>query len=86
MRKTLILGTLMALFGLATAVQASDHRRTGAQNETQGMRAASNDSRDEQHDRYERNDRSRERHGDSYERRHHSRDGHDESREHDDRR
>jgi len=86
MRKTLIIGTLMALFGLATAVQASDYRRTGIQDDTQVTRAASNDIGDEQHGRYERNDRSRERHDGSHERRHHSRDGHDESREHGERR
>jgi len=86
MRKTLILGTLVALFGLAGAVQASDHPRSGVQDETQVTRAASNESRADRHDRYERHNRSRERHDEYREQRHDSREGHDESKEREHRR
>ena len=84
MRKTIIFGTLMALFGLATAVQASDHARTGIQDDTQVTRAASNDRDGD--DRHARTDRARERHDKSREGRDNSRHGHDESKEHQDRR
>lgn len=86
MRNTLILGTLLALFGVASVVQASDRSQSrdgdtvqvSREADTiQVSREASHDG--DRHDRYERKDRSR--HHESRDRRHESRAGHDESRE-----
>ena len=51
MRKTIIFGTLAALFGLATLAQASDQSRADMRDDTQVTRAAANDSRDDRHER-----------------------------------
>ena len=79
MRNTLILGTLLALFGVASVVQAGDRSQSRDRDTVQVSREASHDG--DRHDRYERKDGSRERHHESRERRHESRAGHDESRE-----
>jgi hypothetical protein len=76
MRKALILGTLLALFGVASVVQASD--RSQDRDTVRISRETSHDG--DRHDRYESKDRSRERHDESRERHDESREGH-ESRE-----
>lgn len=88
MRKTIIFGTLVALFGFATLAQASDRTRTDMRDGTQVTRAAANDDRDDRHARDARNERSHERHDESGDKRHEARQGHDENEaaEHRDRR
>lgn len=75
MRNTIILGTLLALFGVASVVQAGDRSQSRDGDTVQVRQEASHDG--DRHDRYERKDGSRERHHASGERR----EGHDESRE-----
>lgn len=86
MRKTIILGTLLALFGFAAVAQASDRHNASDRDATRVQREASDDSRADRHDRYEQKDWSRERHDESSERRSESRAMHDESSERQDRR
>ena len=88
MRKTIILATLAALFGVATIAQASDHRGTDRNDGTRVTRAAANDSRSDKHERDAGHERSRERHDESAEKRHEAREGHaeHEAAEHRDRR
>lgn len=88
MRKTIIFGTLAALFGFATLAQASDQSRADMRDGTQVTRAAADDSRGNEHERSARHERSRERHDESSEKRHHAREGHAEreAAEHSDRR
>jgi hypothetical protein len=78
MRNTIILGTLLALFGVASVVQASDWSQSRDGDTVQVRREASHDGI--RHDRYERKDGSRERHHESGERREapdESREGHE---------
>ncbi len=88
MRKTIIFGTLAALFGLATLAQASDRSRGDMRDGIQVTRAEANDSRYDRHERDGRHSRSHERHGESGDRHHEAREGHDENEasEHRDRR
>ncbi len=86
MRNRIILGTLLALFGLAAVAQASDRHNSSERDATRVHREVSDDSHGDRHDRYERKDRSRERHDESGERRRESRAMHDESSERQDRR
>jgi hypothetical protein len=84
MRKTIIFGALVALLGLATAVQASDDQRyTDA---TQVAREAGADRQydrhDDRNDRHQRSERTRDRHDEARDRG----DNHDESQERRDRR
>ncbi len=83
MRNSIILGTFLALFGLAAVAYASDRPQSGDQSGIQAASDASNDGRGESHDRYERKDRTGDRHDESRDR---SRGGHDESSERHDRR
>jgi hypothetical protein len=87
MRKTIIFGTLAALFGFAALAQASDRSRVNMGGDAQVTRAASNDSQGDRHERDTSADRSGERHDDSGER-HDAREGHheDDAAEHRDRR
>lgn len=80
MRKSLIIGSLLALAGFVSLAQASDERlEANDPIATQVQRTASDDSRAERRDRQEGNDRSRERHDESSEGRRDSRERHDES-------
>ena len=81
MRKTIILSTLVALFGYATLAQASDRTRTDG---IQVTRAAADDSHHARHDREARN----ERHSESGDQAKEARESHDENEaaEHQDRR
>jgi hypothetical protein len=76
MRKTLIFGTLAALFGFAALAQASDRSPARTDEGTQVTRLAANDS-ESRHERVKNGERSRERHDDSGDRRHEVREGHD---------
>ncbi len=62
MRNTIILGTLLALFGLASIAQASDRPKLIDRDTAQVTREASGDSRGEQPDQNEQRDRSRQGH------------------------
>jgi hypothetical protein len=86
MHKTIILGTLLALFGFTAVAQASDRHNASDRDATRVQREASDDSRGDRHDQYERKDRSRERHDESSERHRESRAMHDESSERQNRR
>ncbi len=86
MRNTIILGTLLALFGLVAVAQASDHSGSRDQDRLRVSRDVSNDGRGDRHDRYERKHRSRDRHDESREHRGESREGHAESTERSNRR
>lgn len=84
MRKTIIFGTLAALFGFAALAQASDRSRAEAGESTQVVtRVAANDSHGDRHER----DRSRGRHDVSGDKRRETRedDHEDEAAEHRDR-
>jgi hypothetical protein len=74
MRKTIILGSLLALVGFTAVASAVEQSTATDSAPPQVQREASNDSRADRHDRYEHNDR--------YERKHRSRERHDEAREH----
>ena len=78
MRKTLIFGTLAALFGFAALAQASDRSPAEAGESTQVTRLAANDSRSDRHERDTKAERSRERHDGSGDKRHEVREDHDE--------
>jgi hypothetical protein len=86
MRNRIILGTLLALFGLAAVAQASDRHNSSDRDATRVYREVSDDSRGDRHHGYERKDWSRERHDESGERHRESRAMHDESSERRDRR
>lgn len=88
MRKTIILGTLVALFGFATLAQAHDHSRGDVRDGTQVTRTEANDNRYDRRERDGRHYRSHERHDESGEERHDAREGHNENEasEHRDRR
>ncbi len=88
MRKTIIFGTLAALFGFAALAQAGDRSRAETGDGTQVTRVAANDSQGDRHERATRNDRSRERHDDTGDKRHETHDDHheDEAAEHRDHR
>ncbi len=88
MRKTIIFGTLAALFGFAALAQASDRSHTETSEGTQVTRVAADDSKGERPERGTRADQSRERHDDSGDKRHEAREGHHEedAAEHRDRR
>jgi len=88
MRKTIIFGTLAALFGFATLAQASDHSRGDMRDGIQVTRAEANDSRGDRHERDARHERSQERHDKSGDKHHDAREGHTEQEavEHRDRR
>ena len=88
MRKTIIFGTLAALFGFAALAQASDRSRAEAGESSQITRVAANDSQGDRHERDTKADRSRERHDVSGDKRHETRedDHEDEAAEHRDRR
>lgn len=88
MRKTIIFGTLAALFGFAALAQASDRSHAGIGDGAQVTRVAANDSQGDRQERATRNDRSRERHDATGDKRHETHDDHheDEAAEHRDRR
>ncbi len=88
MRKTIIFGTLAALFGFAALAQASDRSPAETGEGTQVTRVAANDSESDRHERDKNAERSRERHDDSGDRRHEVREDHheDEAAAHQDRR
>lgn len=75
MRKTIIFGTLGALFGFAALAQASDRSRPEIAGGTQVTRAAANDSRGDKHEHDPRNELSRGRHDDTGDKRHEAREG-----------
>jgi hypothetical protein len=78
MRNTIIIGSVLALIGFASAAQASDWHRTSDQSAARVHREASDDSRGERHDRYERKGRH---HGEAGERHRESREMHRKSHE-----
>ncbi len=78
MRKTIILGSILALAGFSSIALASDRSKLNDQDATRVQRQVSDDGRSEQRDRNERKDRSRERHDESSEQ-HESRDTHNET-------
>ena len=83
MRKTIILGSILAIIGLASVAQASD-RLNGSERGANRMHSeTSDDSQTDRLDRTARNERHEGRHD---ERRDRSRAHHDESRERSDRR
>ena len=88
MRKTVIFGTLAALFGFAALAQAGDRSQTAAGESIQVTRVTANDSQGDRHERDTKADRSRERHDVSDDKRHETRedDHEDEAAEHRDRR
>lgn len=77
MRKTIILGALAALLGLAAVAQANDQPQSGMQDGTQVTRQAAHDSRDAKHDRDARNERSRHHENEANENRNEAHEGHD---------
>lgn len=79
MRKTIILGSILALIGVASVAQASDRLNTGERDANRVQSESSDGSRAGRHDRVAREEQSRDRHEESRER-------HDESRERSDRR
>jgi len=82
MRIIIILGSLLALIGLAPTAQASDWHR----DDDRGTRMHRESHADrERHERHEYRDRSR-RHHEAEERRHESREGHHDSHERSERR
>jgi len=81
MRKTMILGSILALIGYGAVAMADDQSNSSAREQIKVQRDASNDMRGERHDRSERGDRSRERHEESREEQHESREMHEESNE-----
>jgi len=88
MRKTIIFGTLAALFGLATLAQASDRSRGDMRDGIQVTRAEADDSQYDRHERDGKRYRSHKRHDESGETHYGARERHDEreAAEHRDRR
>lgn len=87
MRKTIILGSILALIGLASVAQASDRLNGGDRDANRVHSETSDDSQTDRHDRTAQNEYSRERHEGRHGERHdESRERHDESRERRDRR
>jgi hypothetical protein len=87
MRKTIILGSILAIIGLASMAQASDRLNGGERDANRMHSETSDDSQTDRLDRTARNAHSRERHEGSHEeRRDRSRAHPDESRERSDRR
>lgn len=87
MRKTIILGSILALIGAASVAQASDRLNSGERDANRVHSETSDDSQAGRHDRIAREEHSRDRHeGRHEERRDRSRARHDESRERSDRR
>jgi hypothetical protein len=87
MRKTIIFGTLAALFSFGALAQASDRSPAKAGEGTQVTRVAANDS-ESRHERDKKAERSRERHDGSGDKWHAVREDHgeDEAAAHQDRR
>jgi hypothetical protein len=79
MRKTIILGSILALIGVASVAQAGDRLNSGERDTNRVQSETLDDSQAGRHERIAREDRSRDRHDESRER-------HDESRERRDRR
>ena len=79
MRKAIILGSTLALIGVASVAQASDRLNSGERDTNRAHSETSEGSQAGRHDRIAREDRSRDRHDESRER-------HNESRERRDRR
>jgi hypothetical protein len=77
-RKTIIFGTLAALFGFAALAQASDRSPAKTGEGTQVTRVAANDS-ESRRERDKKAERSRERHDGSGDERHEVREHHDEN-------
>jgi hypothetical protein len=80
MRNTIVIGTLLAVVGLAGMAQASDRSKTIDRDGISTTGEVSHDRRGDRHDRYERKNRTRERHDESHERsreRHNARGQHD---------
>jgi hypothetical protein len=76
MRNTIIIGSVLALVGFASAVHAGDWYNVSDRGTARVEREASDDSRGERRERYERGDRSRERHDESRQHRRESREFH----------
>ena len=79
MRKTIILGSILALIGGASVAQTSDRSNPGERDANRVHSEASDDSHTGRHDRVAREEQSRDRHDKSRAR-------HDEARERSDRR
>lgn len=79
MRKTIILGSILALIGVASVAQASDRSNLGERDAGRVHSESSDGSHTDRHDRVAREEQSRDRHDESRER-------HDEARERSDRR
>lgn len=79
MRKTIIVGSILALVGVASVAKASDRLNTGERDVNRVQSESSDGSRAGQQDRNAREEHSRDRHDESRER-------HDEARERSDRR
>ncbi len=79
MRKAIILGSILALIGVASVAQASDRLNSGERDTNRVHSETSEGSQAGRHDRTAREDRSRDRYDESRER-------HNESRERRDRR
>ncbi|MDI1345638.1 MAG: hypothetical protein PSV22_16280 [Pseudolabrys sp.] len=86
MRKTIILGSILALIGVASVAQASDRLNTGERDASRVQSESSDGSGAGQHDRNAREETSRDRHNESRDRHDESRERHDEARERSDRR
>jgi len=80
MRNTIVIGTLLAVFGFAAVAQASDRSKMIDRDGVSTIGEVSHESRGDRHDRYERKDRTRERHDESHER---ARERHDVREQHD---
>ncbi len=78
MRNTIIVGSILALVGFASVVQASDRSKRSDHDVSRVHSEVSDDTRRERHNRYERSDRSRERHGETNERAPESQERHNE--------
>lgn len=80
MRNTIVIGTLLAFFGLAAVAHASDRSKGTDRDGVSTTGEMSHDSRADRQDRSERNHRTREGHDEANERsreRHESRERHD---------
>ena len=78
MRKTIVFGTLAALFSFGALAQASDRSPTKAGEGTEVTRVVANDSESNRHERDTKAERSRERQEGSGDKRHEVRVDHDE--------
>ena len=86
MRNSIVIGSVLALVGLASVAQASDWSKLSGRDATRVNREVSDDGRGDRHDRYERREQSHERRDQSGERRRESHEMHDESDHSQDRR